>query len=114
MTKNVAILLDPTDNVATALQDLKAGDTITVQWESAGAGAGAEADAVTYTVVLREDIAFGHKYALRDIAKGTEVLKYGLPIGQALEDIRAGDWVHVHNCRSEHFGFRHEKYGIRA
>lgn len=110
MTKNVAILLDPTDNVATALQDLKAGDTITVQWE----GAEAEADAITYTVVLREAIDFGHKYALRDIAKGAEVLKYGLPIGQALEEIRAGAWVHVHNCRSEHFGFRHEKYGIRA
>ena len=101
--KNVAILLDPTDNVATALKELKAGETVTVMLED-----------VTYTVVLREDIAFGHKYALRDIPKDEELLKYGLPIGQALEDIRAGDWVHVHNCRSEHFGFRHEKYGIHA
>ncbi len=100
---NVAILLDPTDNVATALQELKAGETVTVMLED-----------VTYTVLLRADIPFGHKYALRDIPKGTELLKYGLPIGQALEDIRAGDWVHVHNCRSEHFGTRHEKYGIHA
>lgn len=101
--KNVAILLDPIDNVATALQNLEAGETVTVRLDHA-----------TYTVILRDDVAFGHKYALRDIPEGTDVLKYGLPIGQALEDIRAGDWVHVHNCRSDHFGFRHEKYGIRA
>jgi len=100
---NVAILLHPSDNVATALRDLKAGDSVVVQLGE-----------VTYSVILREDIAFGHKYALRDIDAGEVVLKYGLPIGQALEDIRAGAWVHVHNCRSEHFGFRHETYGIHA
>jgi altronate dehydratase small subunit len=101
--ENVAILLDPTDSVATALRDLSEGESITVMLNQ-----------VTYTVILRQDIAFGHKYALRDIAKGQEILKYGLPIGKALEDIRAGDWVHVHNCRSDRFGFRHEQYGIRA
>ncbi|MCU0520782.1 MAG: UxaA family hydrolase [Anaerolineae bacterium] len=101
--KNVAILLNPSDNVATALSDLKAGESITVKL-----------DETTYSVILREDVAFGHKYALRDISSGSDVLKYGLPIGTALHDIRAGDWVHVHNCRSERFGFRHERYGIHA
>lgn len=101
--KNVAIMLDPTDNVATALQELKTGEKVTVMLGD-----------VTYTVILRDDIAFGHKYALRDIPKGADLLKYGLPIGQALENIHAGDWVHVHNCRSERFGTRHEKYGIHA
>ena len=100
---NVAILLHPSDHVATALKDLKAGDTIAVRLGE-----------TTYSVILREDIAFGHKYALRDIAEGEEILKYGLPIGRALQEIRAGEWVHVHNCRSEHFGFRHETYGIHA
>ena len=101
--ENVAILLDPTDNVATALRDLSKGESVTVILND-----------MTYTVILREDIAFGHKYALRDIVAGHEVLKYGLPIGRALEDIRAGDWVHIHNCRSERFGFRHEQYGVNA
>ena len=101
--ENVAILLDPTDNVATALRDLRKGESVTVMLNE-----------VTYSVILREDIAFGHKYALRDIGSGQEVLKYGLPIGLALADVRAGDWVHVHNCRSEHFGFRNEQYGIHA
>ena len=99
----IAMLLDPTDNVATALQDLSAGETVTVRL-----------DEVTYTVVLRDDIAFGHKYALRDVAEGEALLKYGLPIGKALEEIRAGAWVHVHNCRSDRFGFRHATYGIHA
>jgi altronate dehydratase small subunit len=101
--ENVAILLDPADNVATALRDLSKGESVTVVLND-----------VTYSVILREDIAFGHKYALRDIGEGQEILKYGLPIGKALKEIRAGEWVHVHNCRSERFGFRHEQYGINA
>jgi len=71
-------------------------------------------ESVAHTTTLREDLQFGHKYALRDIAAGEAILKYGLPIGSALEAIPAGAWVHVHNCRSERFGFRHEQYGINA
>jgi altronate hydrolase len=69
---------------------------------------------VAYDLVLSQDIEFGHKYALRDIAQGEDVLKYGLPIGRALVDIRAGEWVHVHNCRSARFGFHRERYGLNA
>ena len=98
-----AILLNVEDDVATALADLQAGASVHVSL-----------DDVSVEVVLREDIAFGHKYALRDIAQGQEILKYGLPIGQALVDIEAGEWVHVHNCRSEHFGFHREQYGLHA
>ncbi|MDF1513229.1 MAG: UxaA family hydrolase [Anaerolineae bacterium] len=99
----VAILLNVNDDVATALTALPAGQTIDVNL-----------DTTEFSTQLVEDIAFGHKYALRDIAKGEDILKYGLPIGQALADIRAGEWVHVHNCRSEHYGFHREKYGLNA
>lgn len=44
-------------------------------------------------------IAFGHKVALEFIAAGQPVVKYGQPIGHATRDIRAGEHVHVHNCR---------------
>ena len=98
-----AILLNVKDDVATALTDLAAGESIRVTL-----------DKVSSEVVLREDIEFGHKYALHDIAEGEDVCKYGLPIGQALADIEAGQWVHVHNCRSEHFGFHREQYGLKA
>jgi len=98
-----AILINAQDDVATALTDLQAGDSVAV----------ALAD-VSATITLREDIKLGHKYALRDIAEGEAILKYGLPIGKALSDIQAGDWVHVHNCRSERFGFHREQYGLNA
>lgn len=102
MTKR-AILLNTRDDVATALTDLKSDESVH-----------AEVESISTDTVLREDIEFGHKYALRDIAKGKEILKYGLPIGKALVDIKAGEWVHVHNCRSERFGFHREQYGLNA
>jgi altronate dehydratase small subunit len=98
-----AILLNIQDDVATAIADLPAQETVRVVL-----------DARSVEVALREDIQFGHKFALRDIAQGEPILKYGLPIGNALSDIRAGEWVHVHNCRSEHFGFHREQYGLKA
>lgn len=45
-------------------------------------------------VEIRED---GHKYALRDIAEGENVIKYGMPIGHATCAIKKGEHVHVHN-----------------
>ena len=39
----------------------------------------------------------GHKYAVRDIFRGENVIKYGSPIGHATEDIKAGEHVHTHN-----------------
>ena len=90
----IAILLHTKDNVAVALTDLKKGEQVN-----------ASLDDISVDVVLHEDVAVGHKYALRDVAKGEEVIKYGLPIGNALSDIRAGEWVHIHNCRSRRYGF---------
>ena len=45
-------------------------------------------------VEVRED---GHKYALRDIAEGENVVKYGMPIGHATRFIAKGEHVHTHN-----------------
>jgi altronate dehydratase small subunit len=98
-----SILLNEKDNVATALTELQAGEAVNP-----------ELDDLSYNLEVLEDIAFAHKFALRDIAEGEEVLKYGMPIGKALKDIKAGEWVHVHNCRSHRFGFHREKYGLRA
>ena len=57
------IQIHPSDNVAVALENLKAG-------ENAG-------------VILREDIGRGHKFALRPIRNGENIVKYGMPIGTA-------------------------------
>ena len=45
-------------------------------------------------VEIRDD---GHKYALRDIKEGENVIKYGMPIGHATAFIPAGEHVHTHN-----------------
>lgn len=43
----------------------------------------------------------GHKIAACDIKKGSDVIKYGYSIGSALEDIKAGDSVHLHNIKTK-------------
>ena len=75
------IRINPRDNVAVALQPLKAGE------EALG-------------VTLREDIPAGHKFALCDIAENENVVKYGFPIGHATQPILAGSWVHTHNVKT--------------
>ena len=42
----------------------------------------------------------GHKYALCDIKKGENIIKYGNPIGHATVDIKAGEHVHTHNVKT--------------
>ncbi len=77
--------INPRDTVAVALKDLKAGTELST-------------DGVT--VILREDIVRGHKFALCDIKENEKVIKYGFPIGSAAADIRAGEHVHTHNLRT--------------
>ena len=74
--------IHPDDNVAVALEPLKAGEVVET---SAGA------------VTLREDIPQGHKLALMDIPSEAAVVKYGFPIGHATQAIHVGDWVHSHD-----------------
>ncbi len=42
----------------------------------------------------------GHKYALRDIKCGENIIKYGNPIGHAICDIKKGEHVHTHNVKT--------------
>ena len=77
--------INAADNVAVALADLAAGERV-------------EADGTTVT--LREAVARGHKFALRDLAAGEDVVKYGYPIGHAVEAIPAGAWIHSHNLKT--------------
>ena len=46
------------------------------------------------------NLADGHKYALYDIKKGENIIKYGNPIGHATEDIKKGEHVHSHNVKT--------------
>ncbi|WNG26537.1 galactarate dehydratase [Cystobacter fuscus] len=44
-------------------------------------------------LVLKDRVPQGHKVALVELPRGQAVLRYGVPIGYALEDIAAGRWV---------------------
>ncbi len=85
-----AILVDEKDNVATALRQLGKGDSIPVGVEGRNV-----------SIVLSQDIPFGHKFAVRDIQQGDTVIKYGEAIGLATKPIRQGEHVHVHNVESQ-------------
>ena len=74
--------IHPADTVAVALQDLTTGF---------------EAKVGGQAVTLRSDIPAGHKFALRDIAEGEDVIKYGFPIGHAVQTVCKGELVDHHN-----------------
>ncbi len=59
-----------------------------------------EKDNIAVELTGNDVIPAGHKFALKDIAKGEFVIKYGEVIGRASCDIKKGDWVHTHNVKS--------------
>lgn len=91
-TETTALLIDAADTVATAIRDLSAGATITVI-----------TDKGPQAVTLSQDVAYGHKIALADIAAGAPVIKYGAAIGTATRAIRVGEHVHSHNLEGSRF-----------
>jgi altronate dehydratase small subunit len=87
MTK--AIVMKPADNVATVVEDVDPGTAVNIAVANG-----------QQTVRVLEKIAFGHKFATRDIKKDEMIKKYGEVIGIATKDIKAGQHVHVHNLES--------------
>ena len=49
----------------------------------------------------KSDIPIGHKVAIRDIAQGDTIIKYGVDIGRAVAAIGAGEHLHVHNVKTK-------------
>jgi hypothetical protein len=64
-------------------------------------------------IELPEPIALGHKVALQHLAAGAPVVKYGVIIGRATCEIRAGQWVHLHNCAS-YFDERSQSFEVHT
>lgn len=75
------IKINDNDNVIVALEDIKKGEVVN-------------------GVTAVEDIARGHKMALVDIAENENVIKYGYPIGHTIRNVKAGEWVHDHNTKT--------------
>ncbi len=90
------LLIDPRDDVAVALSPLAAGDSVAPD------------------VAAAQDIPTGHKVAVRAVAKGEAVRKYGWPIGHATAEIAAGDHVHSHNLATNLVGREDYAYAPAA
>ena len=83
------MILNPRDNVATALCNLKAGDILQLRIGER-----------TLEIKLRAQVPFGHKFSLTQMAPSSPIIKYGEVIGTSTEAIQPGDYVHVHNVAS--------------
>ena len=79
------IRINSLDNVIVALENFSKGEIIEFDGKQ---------------INLADDIPRGHKIALEDLPKGTDIIKYGNPIGHATQPIRAGDLVHIHNTKT--------------
>lgn len=84
-----AVVIDLQDNVATAVEDIGAGEQI-----------GLDLAGKVIILPVIQNIPFGHKVALISIPCGSQVIKYGESIGTATQDIRPGEHIHVQNLAS--------------
>jgi altronate dehydratase small subunit len=51
-------------------------------------------------MTVTNNISFGHKFAIKSIAEGDDIIKYGEVIGRAIAPIAIGEHTHVHNIES--------------
>lgn len=93
------ILLHPDDNVLVVVAPVEAGDLLPV-----GGG----------TVPAREGVTIGHKVARVPLRPGDKVIKYGAPIGSMLAAAEPGDWIHMHNMKSDYIAAHDRSAGGAA
>lgn len=79
--------IHPDDNVLVVKRMIQPGESVII------GGVSVDFDAA---------IALGHKIAATDIPKGTQIIKFGIPIGSATKDISLGEHVHLQNLKSDY------------
>ena len=89
------IKIHSSDSVAVAVEPLKAGESVAADNQK---------------ITLLDDIPAGHKFALKDIQKNQNVIKYAYPIGHAKCDIKTGEHIHTHNTQSNLAGVLEYEY----
>jgi altronate dehydratase small subunit len=86
MQSKRALSMHPRDNVATAVEEIQAGENVAIPLGGN-----------FLTLIAQEAIPFGFKLALQEIPQGETILKYGETIGRATTTIVRGAMVHIHN-----------------
>lgn len=77
--------INPADSVVVCLRAMKAGEIIATDGKE---------------IKLLQDTPAGHKVLLEDKSEGEDIIKYGYPIGHALKDLKAGEWVNENNLKT--------------
>ena len=73
------------DNVAVALLPLQKGQTVHID---------------DLSITLLSDVRAGHKFLLKDLAEGQDVIKYGYPIGHLIRSARQGEAIDEHDIKT--------------
>ena len=85
MNKSNFIKINPTDSVVVCLKPYKEGETIEVDNKQ---------------IKVLQDTPAGHKVLIKDAPEGTDIIKYGYPIGHSRENLKAGQWVNEDNLKT--------------
>jgi len=85
MQQSSFIKINPADTVVVCLRAFKQGETISIDGRD---------------IVVLQDTPVGHKLLLVDTPEGTNIIKYGYPIGHAREALKAGTWVNENNLKT--------------
>ena len=84
---------DHEDNVGVVVvEDLKAGTEMLCVVTH---------DNSSFKLTANDDVAIGHKIALKDIEEGDTAIKYGEDIGKFVGSVKKGGWVHTHNLKTK-------------
>lgn len=89
------IKINPDDEVVVCLRPFKKGESIHVDGKD---------------ITILQDTPAGHKILINNAKKGTNILKYGYPIGHAKEDLKAGQWVNENNLKTNLAGTLEYEY----
>ncbi len=79
------IKINPVDSVVVCLRSFTKGEKVNVDGKD---------------IEVLQDTPAGHKVLIKDAPKGTDIIKYGYPIGHAKEDLKAGQWVNENNLKT--------------
>lgn len=95
MKQSAFIKINPADSVVVCLRPMVKGEIIEIDGKK---------------IELLQDTPAGHKVLLDDAPEGTNIIKYGYPIGHARQDLKAGEWVNENNLKTNLAGTLEYEY----
>jgi len=95
--KNIVLKVHPKDNVIVALRDLEKGELVNFE-------------GVEY--VMQEKVQAKHKFYTEDLAKGGEVIMYGVLVGKVQFDVKKGGLMTTENLHhaADPYAYRAAEY----